>query len=75
MPTTDNYDDDIETADPHRVTSLCLSRKRGEGILFDGPVDRIVVNSVTRHEVKLVVFAPRSTRVLRTELIAEEVLT
>ena len=55
----------------NRITSLCLARKRGEGVHFYGPVDRIIVNQIKGGVVRLVIHAPLSTKVLRSEHLIE----
>lgn len=65
----DDHPDHPAASDPNRVTSLCISRKTGEGITFYGPVHRLEVNRITPNVVRLIVHAPRSTKVLRDEIV------
>ena len=67
----DDHPDHPAVTDPHRITSICLTRKCGEGIQFSGPVQSIVVTKTMSRSVKLTIHAPRSTRILRDEIVAE----
>ena len=54
-------------------TMLAISRKQGEALLFPGLNIRIFIHEVCGRKVKLYIQAPGNVRILREELLADEV--